>query len=117
MEPGLDSRADRLRPDIRHLATVAWAESIILTIFVLITENRMQAEVEKWPELDVQISLLEEHEVTRLVRLLDGVARTSAWTPTTPRLPRPSETLTRGVLKDLDQGHANGVDSRAGLRR
>jgi uncharacterized membrane protein len=35
-------------------------------IFVLISQNRMAAEADKRAELDLQISLLAEHEVSRL---------------------------------------------------
>jgi len=57
------------------LAMVASVEAIFLSTFVLISQNRSQAQQAKRAELDLQISLLAEHEVTQLVLLLDAVAR------------------------------------------
>jgi uncharacterized membrane protein len=56
------------------LAMIASVEAIFLSTFVLITQNRMAAAAEKRAELDLQISLLAEHEVTKLVALLSAVA-------------------------------------------
>jgi uncharacterized membrane protein len=56
------------------LATVASVEAIFLSTFVLITQNRMQAEADARADLDVQISLLTEHEVTRLITLVTAIA-------------------------------------------
>jgi uncharacterized membrane protein len=53
---------------------VASVEAIFLSTFVLISQNRMQAQDEKRTELDLQISLLAEHEITRALHLLDGIA-------------------------------------------
>jgi uncharacterized membrane protein len=41
---------------------------------VLISQNRMAAAADKRADLDLQVSLLAEHEVTRLVRLVSGIA-------------------------------------------
>jgi len=57
------------------LAMVASVEAIFLSTFVLISQNRMQAQAEMRAELDLQISLLAEHEVTQVMTLLDAVAR------------------------------------------
>jgi uncharacterized membrane protein len=56
------------------LGTVAAVESIFLTAFVLISQNRMRALADERAELDVQITLLAEHEITQLMRALDAVA-------------------------------------------
>jgi uncharacterized membrane protein len=62
-------------PSFVVLAMAASVEAIFLSTFVLISQNRMQALAEKRAELDVQISLLAEHEVTQIMTLLDAVAR------------------------------------------
>ena len=49
-------------------------EAIFLTLFVLISQNRMQLDSDNRAELDVQINLLTEHELTRLIRLTDLIA-------------------------------------------
>ena len=56
------------------LAMVASVEAIFLSTFVLITQNRMAAAAEKRAELDLQISLLAEHEITKLVAMVDAIA-------------------------------------------
>lgn len=56
------------------LAMVASVEAIFLSTFVLITQNRMTAAADKRADLDVQISLLAEHEVTELTRLVRQIA-------------------------------------------
>jgi uncharacterized membrane protein len=62
-------------PTFVVLAMIASVEAIFLSTFVLISQNRMQAVAERRAELDVQISLLAEHEVTQMMALLDAVAR------------------------------------------
>lgn len=52
------------------LGTVTAVEALFLSTFVLITQNRMDRLAEKRSELALQISLLSEHEVTQLVRLV-----------------------------------------------
>jgi uncharacterized membrane protein len=56
------------------LAMFASVEAIFLSTFVLITQNRMAALADKRAELDLQISLLAEHEVTRLITLVTQIA-------------------------------------------
>jgi uncharacterized membrane protein len=48
-------------------------EAIFLTLFVLISQNRMQQDSDARAELDVQINLLTEHELTRLIRMVDRI--------------------------------------------
>ena len=56
------------------LAMIASVEAIFLSTFVLISQNRMAAEADKRADLDLQISLLTEHELTKVARLLADVA-------------------------------------------
>src|SRR5947208_992323 len=57
------------------LATVASVEAIFLSTFVLISQNRMQEQADERADLDLQVSLLSEHEVTRLVTLVTRIAQ------------------------------------------
>jgi uncharacterized membrane protein len=57
------------------LAMVASVEAIFLSTFVLITQNRMAAAADKRADLDLQISLLSEHEITKLATLVSEMAR------------------------------------------
>lgn len=57
------------------LAMEASVEAIFLSTFVLISQNRMMGAAAKQGDLDLQINLLAEHELTRLVSLVDGIAQ------------------------------------------
>jgi uncharacterized membrane protein len=65
----------RFDPSFVILAMVASVEAIFLSTFVLITQNRMAEVSERRAELDLQISLLAEHEVTRLLQIATATAR------------------------------------------
>jgi uncharacterized membrane protein len=56
------------------LAMIASVEAIFLSTFVLISQNRMSAQADKRADLDLQISLLAEHEVTKLAALVAAIA-------------------------------------------
>jgi uncharacterized membrane protein len=57
------------------LATVASVEGLFLSTFVLISQNRAMAAADRRAELDVQVNLLSEHEITRLLNLTIAIAR------------------------------------------
>ena len=61
-------------PTFVVLAMLASVEAIFLTSFVLISQNRMARTAEKQADLDLQINLLAEHEITRLVSLTRAIA-------------------------------------------
>ncbi len=56
------------------LGTSASVEAIFLSTFVLISQNRMAATADKRADLDLQISLLAEHEITKVVALTSAIA-------------------------------------------
>ena len=56
------------------LAMIASVEAIFLSTFVLISQNRMQAAADRRADLDLQINLLSEHEVTRLVAMVSAIS-------------------------------------------
>jgi len=57
-------------PSFTILAMAASVEAIFLSTFVLITQNRMAEAAEKRAELDLQISLLAEHEITKIATMV-----------------------------------------------
>ena len=57
------------------LAMIASVEAIFLSTFVLISQNRMAAAADKRADLDLQINLLAEHEVTKLVAMVSEISR------------------------------------------
>jgi uncharacterized membrane protein len=62
-------------PSFVVLAMAASVEAIFLSTFVLISQNRMAAQADRRAELDLQVSLLTEHELTRLIILVRAMAR------------------------------------------
>ncbi len=61
-------------PSFVVLAMVASVEAIFLSTFILISQNRMAAQAARRAELDLQVGLLSEHEITRLLVLVTAVA-------------------------------------------
>ena len=63
--------------DPTYVVLAMWAsvEAIFLSTFVLISQNRMAAVADKRADLNLQISLLSEHEVTRLIKLVSAIAK------------------------------------------
>jgi uncharacterized membrane protein len=62
-------------PSFVTLAMFASVEAIFLSTFVLISQNRMNLQADKRADLDLQVSLLTEHEVTRLITLVTQIAK------------------------------------------
>jgi uncharacterized membrane protein len=56
------------------LAMIASVEAIFLSTFVLISQNRMAAMNDRREELNVQVTLLAEHEITRLLQMTEAIA-------------------------------------------
>ena len=94
------------------MATWASVEAIFLSTFVLISQNRQAENARRRADLDLQISLLSEHEVTRLLTLVKAVAdKLGVYEAADPEL----EELERDVAPEavLDELAAeNGGDGR-----
>jgi uncharacterized membrane protein len=94
--PGLE-----FDPTFVVLAMFASVEAIFLSTFVLITQNRMAAQADRRADLDLQISLLAEHEITRLITLVGAIAERLGVEASDPELPelkkdvRPEQVLDR----------------------
>lgn len=61
-------------PSFVILAMVASVEAIFLSTFVLISQNRTAAAADKRADLDLQINLLTEHELTKLAQVIAAIA-------------------------------------------
>jgi uncharacterized membrane protein len=57
------------------LALVVSSESVCLTIFVLISQNRMARQAEKRSHLDLQVSMLAEQELTTVLQMLQKLCQ------------------------------------------
>lgn len=62
-------------PTLVILAMEASVEAIFLSTFVLINQNRMAAEDDIRADLDLQVNLLNEHETTRLIAMVEAIAK------------------------------------------
>ncbi|WEX07348.1 DUF1003 domain-containing protein [Chelativorans sp. AA-79] len=71
---GLIPGVPRFDPSFVMLAMAASVEAIFLSTFVLISQNRMAAAADKRADLDLQISLLTEHELTKLSEMVAAIA-------------------------------------------
>ena len=65
----------RFDPQFITLAMFASVEAIFLSTFILISQNRSQVIADRRADLDLHVSLLAEHELTRAIQLLDEMAR------------------------------------------
>lgn len=87
----------RFDPSLVILAMFASVEAIFLSTFVLISQNRMAALNDKRADLDLQISLLSEHEITRILQLVVEIAdQVGVKQPQVPGLDQ--------LVKDVDPG-------------
>ena len=60
---------------LRLLTMIVSLEAIFLSAFVLISQNRLSEEIEHRADLDLHIGLLTEHELTRVLQMLDAIQR------------------------------------------
>ena len=58
---------------ISLLCWCRWRRSFCLSIFVLISQNRFSDAADRRVELDVHMGLLAEHELTRVLQMLDAI--------------------------------------------
>jgi uncharacterized membrane protein len=61
-------------PSFVVLAMFASVEAIFLSTFVLISQNRMMKAADERADLDLHVSLLAEHEITRILTIVDAMA-------------------------------------------
>jgi uncharacterized membrane protein len=57
------------------LALIVSSESVFLTIFVLISQNRMARQAERRSHLDLQVSMLSEQELTTVLQMLQKLCQ------------------------------------------
>ena len=48
-------------------------EASFLSTFVLTSQNRLREEAENWADLGLQIGRLTEHELTRVLQMLEAI--------------------------------------------
>jgi uncharacterized membrane protein len=62
-------------PTFVALAVAASLEALFLSTFVLMSQNQLSAAETKRADLDLQISLLTEHELTKLTEMVEEIAK------------------------------------------
>lgn len=96
-------------PTFVLLATAASVEAIFLSTFVLVTQNRMQREADRRANLDLQISLLTEHELTRVIQLVNSIATKVGAQVPMPELDELQRDVSpEQVLDAIDNASTNG---------
>jgi uncharacterized membrane protein len=100
------------------LTMIVSLEAIFLATFVLISQNRMTLAADQRADLDLQIDLLSEYEITRILTLVDAMADRmgikEARDPETDDLKRdvgPGE-----VLREIEDRAQERVQERADER-
>ncbi len=98
-------------PTFGILSMCASVEAIFLSTFVLISQNRMAAAADKRADLDLQISLLAEHEVTKLVAIVSIMAaRMGVKTEIDPEI----EEITKDVAPEAVLDELEATNPREG---
>ena len=102
-------------PELVLVATFAAIEAIFLTTLVLINQNRMSAVADKRAELDLQFSLLTEHEVTRMLHLVSAMAeRLNVHSPVDQEIEELKQDVEAAAVLDKIE---SAVDAEAGASR
>jgi uncharacterized membrane protein len=97
------------------LAMLASVEAIFLSTFVLISQNRMAALADRRADLDLQISLLAEHEVTRLITLVAAMAeRMDLEVARNPELAELSQDVAPEKVMEQMEAHERATGTRSG---
>jgi len=86
------------------LTLIVSLEAIFLSTFVLISQNHASQMADRRADLDLQINLLSEHEITRLLALVDAVASHLGVTvPEQPELDELKKDIGAGeVLQEIE---------------
>jgi uncharacterized membrane protein len=71
--PSFPAIIPKFDPTYVILAMFASVEAIFLSTFILITQNRMMKMADRRAELNLQVNLLAEHEVTRLIHMTAAI--------------------------------------------
>lgn len=103
-------------PSFVVLAMFASVEAIFLSTFVLISQNRMAELSDRRANLDLQVSLLSEHEITRLIILVTEIAKKmdvkEAHDPEISELAQ--DILPEKVMATIEQNEARFADQQSG---
>lgn len=79
-------------------------EVLFLSTFILISQNRDEAEEDRRAELDLQMSMLNQYEITRILKMLEELeAKLGIENQNDPELQKLKETLSqKDVLREIE---------------
>jgi uncharacterized membrane protein len=101
----------RVVPSFVVLSMVASVEALFLATFVLISQNRMASQADKRAELDLQITLLAEYEITRLITLVTAMASRMGMDPAQdPELAELSKDVAPEEVMEKMEAHERAAD-------
>jgi uncharacterized membrane protein len=70
----LAPREQRFDPSFAALQILIASEAIILSAFVLMSQNRQNRQAEHWAHVELQISMLAEQENTKLLEMMQNIS-------------------------------------------
>jgi uncharacterized membrane protein len=89
------------------LGTFAAVEAIFLTMIVLTGQNRLAVSADQRADLELQVTLLAEHETTKLLALVDEMAKAMG-------VARPDPDTIHALKQDVEPRHVLGkLDKRS----
>jgi uncharacterized membrane protein len=99
------------------LTMVVSLEAIFLSTFVLISQNRLGKETERRADLDLHIGLLTEHELTRVLQMLDAIQDKLGIVDhaNSELADLEMETKPEDVLAEIERLHMREVNKRSSL--
>lgn len=89
------------------LTMIVSLEAIFLSALVMISQNRLSFEAERRADLNLQIGLLAEHELTRVIKMLDALHTKLEIVPNDENELQDleMETMPEDVLQELERIH------------
>jgi uncharacterized membrane protein len=86
------------------LTMIVSLEAIFLSAFVLVSQNRMSRVNDKRDDLDLQVTLLGEYEVTKILKILDAIGNKLGVEMNDPELRElEMEISAKNVLREMER--------------
>jgi len=112
----LAPREERFDPNFTALQLLIASEAILLSAFVLMSQNRQNRQAEHWAHIELQISMLAEQENTKMLEMLQNISHALGMDKTAPdaELTQLTEQLPVATLAE-EVGKARQTDEIAAV--
>jgi uncharacterized membrane protein len=112
----LGPREERFDPSLNTLQLLIASEAILLSAFVLMSQNRQNRQADHWAHVELQISMLAEQENTKMLEMLRNLSHRLGMDQTArdSELKELSEQLPVATLAE-EVGKARQVDEVAAV--